>query len=494
MWPAVFGLAAAAGGLMVARSYAAAGLTLAHYDAKAHLVVARRLADSITPGYQQIGAVWLPLPHLLNAIFVQYDPWFRSGASAVAISTAAFALAVFAAAALAQRATGSSSAGAIAAGAIAINPNLLYLQSTPMTEPLLLGLTFLAVWLLWEWLDGRPVTRAAGTALALACLTRYEAWPVAGAALGAAWLALWRGGLAAREALVRVRSIAWMPLAAIAGFLIHSRVTVGEWFVQGFYTPDNPARHDWWLTSAQVWWGVTHLSGSTIAIATLAGTLAVLTIGLFSRKHPSWLLLVAPLACAAVPWLAFFGGHPYRIRYLVPLVAAGAVPMAALAAIVPRRWRVAAVVALAAAVLVDLRPLDARAPMIAEAQWDRPNSTARRRVIDCLSREFTPGEKVMASMGSLAHFMQETASAGFTLNDFLHEGNGDIWLQALVSPRPYVEWIAIQEYAEGGDMLAQLSRQRPAFLNGFVRVCDGGGVGLYGRQASGPRRQASAPF
>ncbi len=32
-----------------------------------------------------------------------------------------------------------------------INPNLLYLQSTPMTEPLMLGVTLLAVAMLVEW-------------------------------------------------------------------------------------------------------------------------------------------------------------------------------------------------------------------------------------------------------------------------------------------------------------------------------------------------------
>jgi hypothetical protein len=61
-------VAAAAGGALVALHYAHLGLTLSHYDARGHLVVSRRIFDSITPGWQQIGAVWLPLPHLLNAI------------------------------------------------------------------------------------------------------------------------------------------------------------------------------------------------------------------------------------------------------------------------------------------------------------------------------------------------------------------------------------------------------------------------------------------
>src|SRR5712692_11489673 len=85
--------AALIGGAFFAWHYHRLGLTLTHYDARGHLIVARRIIDNITPGWQQIGAVWLPLPHLLNAIPVQVDSFYRTGASAVAISVAAFAIA-----------------------------------------------------------------------------------------------------------------------------------------------------------------------------------------------------------------------------------------------------------------------------------------------------------------------------------------------------------------------------------------------------------------
>src|SRR3954465_1784668 len=92
--PLLTACAAAVLGVFAAWHYHRLGLTLSHYDARGHLVVARRIADSITPGWQQIGAVWLPLPHLLNALPVQVDALYRSGASAVVISIAAYALAV----------------------------------------------------------------------------------------------------------------------------------------------------------------------------------------------------------------------------------------------------------------------------------------------------------------------------------------------------------------------------------------------------------------
>src|SRR5947207_9808190 len=73
-------------GTVAAGHYARLGLTLSHYDARSHLVVARRVIDSLTPGWRQLGAVWLPLPHLLNVLPVQWDFNFRTGFSGVAIS------------------------------------------------------------------------------------------------------------------------------------------------------------------------------------------------------------------------------------------------------------------------------------------------------------------------------------------------------------------------------------------------------------------------
>src|SRR5262245_56626759 len=113
-------------GTLVALYYSRLGLTLSHYDARGHLVVARRIVDSITPGWQQIGAVWLPLPHLLNALPVQIDAFYRTGASAVAISIVSYAIATAAIAWIIHTLT-ESTAAAVAGGSVfAINPNVLY--------------------------------------------------------------------------------------------------------------------------------------------------------------------------------------------------------------------------------------------------------------------------------------------------------------------------------------------------------------------------------
>ena len=73
------------------------------------------------------------------------------------------------------------------------------------------------------------------------------------------------------------------------------------------------------------------------------------------------------------------------LRFAAPLVA---IPMLAL-------------------VMVQAPTFDAElAPMLIEAQLDRANSFGRRTVTACLQQQYDQST-IMASMGSLGHYMQE---------------------------------------------------------------------------------------
>src|SRR5258705_12648900 len=103
------------------------GLVLSHYDAKAHLVVARRVFDNLTPGWQQIGAVWLPLPHLIDVVPAQVNLFYRTGLFASLVSIARLAISAYAAAPLILRATGAAAGGRRCGGAPGLSTNPLYL-------------------------------------------------------------------------------------------------------------------------------------------------------------------------------------------------------------------------------------------------------------------------------------------------------------------------------------------------------------------------------
>jgi hypothetical protein len=196
-------------------------------------------------------------------------------------------------------------------------------------------------------------------------------------------------------------------------------------------------------------------------------------------------MILALTATAALPCYAYFNGHPLRVRYSLPLVFAACALCGVGVALLPRRLRVIAGVLLVLGVLWQQSPLDARAPMLLEAQRDNANRAGRAAVTRYLSSHHD-GRVIMMSMGSLAHYMHDLSAYGFDIRDFLHEGNGDLWVFALErGPRGFTKWVVVEEQAEGGDAIAQRARTYPQFYRGFERVAEGGGVALY-RSAAGP--------
>jgi hypothetical protein len=468
-------------GILAACYYARQGLTLSHYDAKAHLVVARRVLDSLTPEYSQIGAVWLPLPHLLNLLPVQIDWFYRTGASGVAISVLSFGLGCFAIARIVLQVT-ASRIGALASVALfAFDPDILYLQSTPMTEPLLFGLTLLSVSLVLEWVargaDYEP--KAAGWALVGACLTRYEAWCVMAALVALTYVALLRRGTSPIASLRATANLAAYPALAIIAFILHSRFTIGEWFVTGGFFVTDPRTLGNPLTSfLQVSYGLRQLVNDPLVVLSVAGVLLVAIRGLTWRERSADLVVLALAAFLVLPTYAFFEGHPFRMRYMIAPVVGVAVFCGIAVGAAPARWRLAAASVFAVLLIATLRPLNAAAPMVQEAQWDKAHSIGRRAVTECLMRDYHH-ELILASMGSLAHYMQELSHEGLRIRDFVHEGNLPYWQEAIEAPQGRVGWILIEEQAEGGDVLAKRARASSEFLLGFNRVCSGGGVALY---------------
>jgi hypothetical protein len=488
------------------------GLVLSHYDAKAHLVVARRVFDNLTPGWQQIGAVWLPLPHVLDLLPVQVDLFYRTGLFASIISIACLAIGCFASARLILRATGSSAGAITCCVLLVLNPNLLYLHTTPMTEPLLLATTFLVVLWLVERVDspgfgvrgsGFDVPPKLACALFAAMWTRYEAWPVVAAAIVAAGYATWRYTGNAGVALKRAATLALWPALAVALFLPNSRLTVGAWFVSdGFYVVDPTYAHQPWRTLIGIWWGTHQLSGYVIEAVALVTAALMAWRGVVRRHDAPLLIPLALFATAVLPFVAFYDGHPYRIRYMIPTVAAcalfcgfGVGLLQSLAwAPVARTFKVratgdwgspwptwAVAISVLGSLFIESPPWNLQAPMLVEAQWDRGASVGRRAVTTCLARDYH-GEKVLASMESLAHYMQELSANGFRVADFINEGNGEIWNLALATgPAPHAGWMLVEEVAEGGDVLAAHVRSHAEFTAGMQRVCEGGGVALYKR-------------
>src|ERR1700757_1117446 len=106
---------------------------LLYGDAVAHINIARRVFDSRTPGVFQLGTVWLPLPHLLDIPFVVNDKLWRTGIGASIPSMLAYVAGTLGIFRL-VRSVATRTTAWLAALIFALNPNVIYMQSTAMTE------------------------------------------------------------------------------------------------------------------------------------------------------------------------------------------------------------------------------------------------------------------------------------------------------------------------------------------------------------------------
>ncbi|OYT72016.1 MAG: hypothetical protein CFK52_06545 [Chloracidobacterium sp. CP2_5A] len=218
------------GGLTLAWVYACDWNNL-YGDGQAHLAIARKLADA-PPGaswrdrYIQLGSPWLPLPHALAAPLAAFDTLWRTGLAGSFVSLAAFAIAAAFLFDLVADLTESKLAATIAWLTFALNPSLLYVQTTPLTEPLLLATLLGSVWHGRDWM--RRGERSALIAFALwtllAVLTRYEGWALLPAGLGVVALRSPRRGWARMSDIALWSGIAG---AGVAYWLWHN------WFIYG---------------------------------------------------------------------------------------------------------------------------------------------------------------------------------------------------------------------------------------------------------------------
>lgn len=153
-------------------------LTLAYNDARSHLNVARRVVDSLNPGFAQIGSVWLPLFHILELPMIWNDFLYRSGLAGSIISMLAFVGSGVFMYRLA-RLFGFDGWGVVACLlAFTLNLNLLFLQSTPMTESLMIFTLLGATYFIMKWiLDEQLIDLIFSSMLTFfAILTRYDGW------------------------------------------------------------------------------------------------------------------------------------------------------------------------------------------------------------------------------------------------------------------------------------------------------------------------------
>lgn len=423
------------------------GYTLYYGDAQAHINIARRVVDSRTPGHEQLGTVWLPLPHVLTLPFVTKLAWWKSGLAGAIPSMLAYVAAGLCAWLAAYRLHEDKRSAWIAFVIVALNPNVLYLQATPMTEPLQMASTlgvFLAV--VSYWRAPRLSTAAyGGVAILAGTLTRYESWfliPFAALAFlllpGPRW----------KAAAVFCAVAAMGPLY----WLAHNRYYYldplefyhGPYSAKAIYQRALDARMERypgdgdWLKAIQYYGNAVWLNAPVVILA---------VAGFVRRQRLTWLLAVPvvfyvmSLHGSGTP---IFAPNVYPFSYYNTRYGLAALPLIAMmAAAIPSRW------ILMAAAAISLWPAT-------PITWkeSQVNSEARRQwtqgAAEFLRKNYRPGTGIIIGFGDLAGVL---AAADLPLREALHEGNGPAWQGAVQTPQAFLfeEWAL----AQAGDPVHQ---------------------------------------
>ncbi len=152
---------------------------ISYGDAESHLNIAKRVIHSLTPGAAQLGGIWLPLPHVMMLPFIWSDYLWRTGLAGSIVSGICY---VFAAAYLYRLAlllTKNKLAAFVTSIVFSTNPNILYMQATPMTELPLIAFFVLNSFYFTKYLQDRnklnDLILAAFYGFC-ATLTRYDGW------------------------------------------------------------------------------------------------------------------------------------------------------------------------------------------------------------------------------------------------------------------------------------------------------------------------------
>jgi hypothetical protein len=429
-------------------------------DAQSHLNISRGIIDSRTPGYEQIGSVWLPLLHVICLPFVGNDMLWSTGLAGTIPVAGCFVVAIAFFYLAAREAYESVLPAAITVACFALNPNVLYLSSIPMTETVFFAALSIQLFALLRFrrTQSRSLVFLAAAASVCASLTRYDGWfLIPFVALGFFLLAakkrfrtaLLFGSLACLAPLYWMAHNQWATADALSFYR-------GPYSAKGIYLrglaeghPRDPVDHNLHLSLLYYFTAGRFCSGWPLILIGAGGVVAAVCK---KRLIPVLFLLLTP--CFYI-WTMYSTGQPihipnlypfsyYNTRYGIALVPLCAFAAGALVLTIPPRWQkfaIALPVVAGSAWLV--KPSEQSWICWRESKF---NSDSRRfwtdKVAAFLKANYHPGDGILYGDGDVPGAL---CRARIPLAEGLTQGNGPAYLANGYQPArvPLSKWAIV---------------------------------------------------
>ncbi|MGD0929554.1 MAG: hypothetical protein ABR902_02785 [Candidatus Korobacteraceae bacterium] len=491
---------------------------LLYGDAVAHLNIARRVVDNRHPleSYGQLGTVWLPLQHIAMLPFVWVNTLWQSGIAGAIPGMVAFVLGTLGIFRLVGARAGPLPAY-LAAAIYALNPNLLYLQTAAMNEPIFLAFFIWALVYLDEFFRATTPPRNASVAqsqmkprraleycgimMAAGALTRYDGW-FAASLLGVilTWAFLrWRPRITdprlRRAATKSFLEVLLLNALVPVYWLIYTWAVSGNAldFITGPYSakaialrsttqggPPYPGQDHvitaalYFLKAAQLNMGPPLLGRTLLALTLLGTALAVWRL----RRYGMLLLLWLPLAFYALS--IAYGSVPiyiptwypfsyYNVRYGLELLPVFAVFLAILAGYAAERasttsMRVAISCAVLALVATSYVSVYAESPItLREAATNSRDRIALEQGLANVLAQMPPSATLLMYEAEHAGALR---LAGIPLRHVISEAEHPDWEWAQLDPAHRADYVIA---CQGDPVWTAVQRHR-AELNQMISI------------------------
>jgi hypothetical protein len=479
------------------------GWVLAYNDARSHLDMARLVVDNQKPGFVQMGSVWLPLSHVLTLPLVWIKWAWQTGFAGSIVSMLAFVFTAAGLYAIVMQLTGRRLAAVLASAAAVLNVNMLYLQTTPLTEPLYVALFIWSVYFLIRYVKTTEVKYLLPLAFlaSLQIMARYDGWFVA-VCIG---IILWLfevgyrrlplkkafGNLLVYMTPVVFAMLLWIgwnavifgdPTYFLTGpFSAHAQqdvvnqqaglITKGNMLVSlramGFSVADNVG----WLVLniALVGWLLYLNPRSTrdgaVRIVVLAVLMSVVVFNV--------LALYLGFSALNVPELNWnpsgsLSGSLFNARYGILALPFVAVGVGLLAAQFKKMSRYYAIPLVTILIVGQSFITYADTPITLQDGQTGSSAFVEQAVADQLRVTVGPQDRVLMSMFS---FNPVAHASALNLKQFVHEGATKQWEDALDAPERHVQWIVMPNNDYSSDPIYhELAQAHPETLQRYYTL------------------------
>lgn len=463
------------------------GLGLAYNDARSHLDIGRRVVEGLKPGIAQLGSVWLPLPHLLMVPTIWNDFMWHSGLAGALPSMISFIATGLIIYRFLERLSVNVFGRFVGVFVFVVNINILYMQSTAMTELLLIATMTMGCYELLMLHKEETFFRLVKAAfwIMLSTLIRYDGWFLfIVAALLIAFHSIRRFGYKTAEGVL-------VLFCTLGGFGIFLWILWNQlifkdplYFIFGPYSAAAQqaqlaaagvlaTKHNLAFSIQTYIYALIYNSSLFLVITSLGGAFFLW----FNKKIPgsmriATIALIAPfffnilalyLGQSVLFVQGLSGNSWFNVRYGLMMVPAIAIFTGYLAGKLSYiRWTLVGLIFLvcffmfanADAVTLDDARVGASGKNVTEVSgWLKTH---------------VPGNNGYILI-SVASHDAIVFSSGLPMSRFIHEGTGQYWDLATAHPDRYIRWIILRTY-DKNDLTYRSLEFNTAFAKDYTLV------------------------